>query len=80
MLIQFKVKNFGSFRDEAVLDMRAVKAYKEHPYNLIQESEKSQLIKVAPIYGSLTDLHPNSSSISEVLKFSIMEVPIIIAS
>ncbi len=52
MLIQFKVKNFGSFRDEAVLDMRAVKAYKEHPYNLIHVDDKSQFIKVAPIYGA----------------------------
>lgn len=52
MLIMFKVKNFGSFRDEATLDMRAVKAYKEHPYNLIQESDKSQIIKVAPIFGA----------------------------
>ena len=52
MLIQFRVKNFGSFRDEAVLDMRAVKAYKEHPYNLIQMDAENQFIKVAPIYGA----------------------------
>ena len=52
MLVQFKFRNFGSFKDEAVFDMRAIKAYKEHPYNLINEPEKTPLLKVAAIYGA----------------------------
>lgn len=52
MLVQFRFKNYGCFRDEAVFDMRAVRAYKEHPYNLIVESEKNSFIKVASIYGA----------------------------
>ena len=34
MLVLFRFKNFGPFRDEAVLDMRAVKAYTDVPYKL----------------------------------------------
>ena len=52
MLVQFKLKNFGSFRDETVLDMRAIKAYKEHPENCIRESEKESFLKVAALYGA----------------------------
>lgn len=35
MLVQFMVKNVLSFRDETILDMTAISAYKEHPSNLI---------------------------------------------
>lgn len=52
MLVQFSFKNFGSFKEEAVFDMRAVKAYKEHPYNLIVEDDKNAFLKVAAIYGA----------------------------
>ena len=52
MLVLFKVKNFASFRDEACLDMRAVKAYKEHPYNLYTLPNEEHLLKVAAIYGA----------------------------
>lgn len=52
MLVQFKFKNYGSFKDEVIFDMRAIKAYKEHPYNLIKENEKTSILKVASIYGS----------------------------
>lgn len=38
MLVTFSFKNFGPFRDEACLDLRAVPAYKEHEYNLAQSS------------------------------------------
>ncbi len=37
MLVMFKFRNYGPFREDAVLDMRAVTSYKEHPYHLIQE-------------------------------------------
>lgn len=51
MLVQFTLKNVLSFRDETVLDMTAINAYKEHEYNLIQyEAEK--FLKVAAIYGA----------------------------
>ena len=52
MLVWFRCKNFSSFKDEAILDMRAVKSYKEHPYNLIIQDDKDDLIKVASIYGA----------------------------
>ncbi len=51
MLVWFRFKNFASFKDEAILDMRAVKSYKEHPYNLIRQ-EKEDLLKVVSIYGA----------------------------
>lgn len=52
MLVMFRFKNFGPFKEEAVLDMRAVKAYKEHPDNLITEYPDMPLLKVAAIYGA----------------------------
>lgn len=52
MLVQFRFKNFGPFRDEAVFDMRAVRAYKEHQDSLIIEDEKNGYLKVAAIYGA----------------------------
>lgn len=52
MLVMFRFKNFGSFKDEVVFDMRAVKAYKEHPYNLIATDSESLLLKVASIFGA----------------------------
>ncbi|MEL7655188.1 MAG: ATP-binding protein [Bacillota bacterium] len=52
MLVQFRFKNYGSFKDEVIFDMRAIKAYKEHPYNLVKEDEKTSILKVASIYGS----------------------------
>ena len=52
MLVLFSVKNFASFKEEARLDMRAVKAYKEHPYNLHTLPNGEQLLKVAAIYGA----------------------------
>lgn len=52
MLVQFRFKNFGPFKDEVVFDMRAIKAYKEHPYNLFVENDKHSFLKVAAIYGA----------------------------
>lgn len=52
MLVMFRFKNYGPFKDEAVLDMRAIKSYKEHPYNLITECNCDSLLKVAAIYGA----------------------------
>lgn len=52
MLVWFKCKNFSSFKEETILDMRAVKSYKEHPYNLIMNDSKDSLLKVVSIYGA----------------------------
>ena len=52
MLIMFKFKNYGSFKDEAVFDMRAIKSYKEHPYNLFTASNGDSFLKVVSIYGA----------------------------
>lgn len=52
MLVLFRFKNYGPFKDEAVFDMRAVRAYKEHPYNLIHIDGEDSLLKVVAIYGA----------------------------
>lgn len=52
MLVQFMVRNVLSFKDETVLDMSAVSAYKEHPSNLIDIGSKEKFLKVAAIYGA----------------------------
>ncbi|MGN1456470.1 MAG: ATP/GTP-binding protein [Acutalibacteraceae bacterium] len=53
MLVQFMLKNVLSFKDETVLDMTAVNAYKEHEYNLIYNNDtKERFLKVAAIYGA----------------------------
>lgn len=52
MLVLFKFKNFGPFREEVALDMRAVKSYKEHQYNLIEEEEGNNFLKVVSIFGA----------------------------
>lgn len=52
MLVQFKVKNYLSFKDEAVLDLSAINSYKEHEYNLIDIDIKEKFLKVAAIYGA----------------------------
>ena len=62
MLVMFRFKNYGSFKDEAVLDMRAIKSYKEHPYHLISTSDSSSLLKTVAIYGA------NASGKSNLVK------------
>lgn len=52
MLVQFKARNVLSFKDETVLDMTAINAYKEHPSNLIDLDGKDKYLKVAAIYGA----------------------------
>ena len=52
MLVLFRFKNFGPFREEVTLDMRAVKAYKEHQYNLISETSENSFLKVVSIFGA----------------------------
>ena len=52
MLVQFTLKNFLSFKEETVIDMRAINSYKEHQYNLIENENKEKFVKVASIYGA----------------------------
>ena len=52
MLVLFRFKNYGPFREEACIDMRAVKTYKEHPDNLIDPDAANSYVKVASIYGA----------------------------
>lgn len=40
MLVQFMVKNVLSFKEETILDMTAINAYKEHESNLIDNGTK----------------------------------------
>lgn len=52
MLVQFMLKNVLSFKDETVLDMTAISAYKEHQANVIDIGLKEKFLKVAAIYGA----------------------------
>lgn len=52
MLVQFTVKNVLSFKEETVLDMTAINAYKEHECNLIHNGTKEKFLRVAAIYGA----------------------------
>ena len=52
MLVQFMVKNVLSFKEETILDMTAINAYKEHESNLIDNGTKEKFLRVAAIYGA----------------------------
>jgi AAA15 family ATPase/GTPase len=47
----FKVKNFASFRDETILDMRAT-SYKQHPNHILETPDDIKLLKTTAIYGA----------------------------
>ena len=47
MLVQFMVKNVLSFREETILDMTAINAYKEHESNLIDNGTKEKFLTIA---------------------------------
>ena len=52
MLVQFMIKNVLSFKEETILDMTAIYAYKEHSCNLIDIGAKERFLRVAAIYGA----------------------------
>ena len=53
MLIEFKFKNIGSFKDEMHFLMTAVKSFKEHlDKNIISTDKGFDLLKAAVVYGS----------------------------
>ena len=60
MLVEFRVANFLSFREEQVLSMVASKD-DSHPENII-EGEKFNLLKTAAVYGA------NASGKSNLIK------------
>jgi len=78
MLVQFTVKNFLSFKSEAILDMTAIGAYKEHSYNLIDIGEKEKYLHVAAIYGAnasgKSNLHIAFSVFQNIIKESMNNV------
>lgn len=51
MLLMFKVKNYTSFKDESILDMRAT-AYVQHPTHIIRINNKLGLLKTTALYGA----------------------------
>lgn len=51
MLLMFKVKNYTSFKNESILDMRAT-AYVQHPTHVIPVNEKLGLLKTTALYGA----------------------------
>lgn len=52
MLVQFMLKNVLSFKEETILDLSAISAYKEHQENLIDHGMKEKYVRVAAIYGA----------------------------
>ena len=61
MLCQFTVKNYKSFRDEAVFDMQAA-AISEHEDRVIRDKDGEKFLPVSAIYG------PNGGGKSNVLE------------
>lgn len=51
MLIMFKIKNYTSFKNESILDMRST-AYVQHPSHVINVNEKLGLLKTTALYGA----------------------------
>ena len=51
MLLMFKVKNYTSFKNESILDMRAT-AYVQHPTHVIRVNGKPDLLKTTALYGA----------------------------
>lgn len=47
----FKVKNYTSFKNESILDMRAT-AYVQHPAHVIHVNDKLGLLKTTALYGA----------------------------
>lgn len=52
MLIEFKIKNFLSFKDETRLLMTSVKTFKENPEAIITTKRSFNLLKTAAIFGA----------------------------
>lgn len=51
MLLMFKIKNYTSFKNESILDMRAT-SYVQHPTHVITINGRTSLLKTTAIYGA----------------------------
>ena len=51
MLLMFKVKNYTSFKNEAILGLRAT-SYVQHPSHVIHVNDKLGLLKATALYGA----------------------------
>lgn len=51
MLLMFKIKNYASFKEESILDLRST-AYVQHPTHIINVTDKIKLIKTTALYGA----------------------------
>lgn len=51
MLLMFKVKNYTSFKDETIMDLRAT-SYVQHPSHVLNINEKLKLLKTTALYGA----------------------------
>lgn len=51
MFVMFKVKNYTSFKNESILDMRAT-AYVQHATHVINVSDRINLLKTTALYGA----------------------------
>lgn len=51
MLLMFIIKNYTSFKDESILDMRATE-YVQHPAHVIHANDKLALLKTTALYGA----------------------------
>jgi hypothetical protein len=67
MLLLFKVKNYTSFKEEVILDMRAA-SYVQHPTHCVQVNDKVSLLKTNAIYGA--NASGKSNFISAMFFFS----------
>lgn len=71
MLIQFNVKNFKSFRDEASLDLSATKIT-EHEDHVV-DMANDKLLKVAAIYGANASGKSNIYDAFEFMSYYVAE-------
>ena len=51
MLLMFKVKNYTSFKEESILDLRAA-SYVQHMTHCIDFNDRISLLKTNAIYGA----------------------------
>ena len=71
MLIQFKFKNFKSFRDEVSLDLSATKIT-EHEEHIV-EIANDKLLRVAAIYGANASGKSNVYNAFEYMTYYVLE-------
>ena len=73
MLAQFSMRNVLSFKDETILDLTSIPAYKQHKYNLISGTQDN-FVRFAAIYGA------NASGKSNLYYGMVMFRDIVVSS